>query len=679
MSSLTLEGVRLHGFGGGGTFMIGDGKISWRDRNRSISKEIELSEISTVNKYAYGNRTQFVFVLKTTGQHYRFEGFDKNDLNKLISKIETSIDSSIEDGKFSVEGSTYGNISVSDRVLKMKNSKDGVMFDMTLSHVAQCVMQGNSRKEVEIQFNEFDNNKDEDILHQITLRLPTNKENNAEGVDNANEDEENTENPAEELQRLIMEAAEIRSVTGNVIAEFTKEEGSFVTPRGRYAMQLMPTYMRMQGAQYDYKIMYTDIKKLFLLPKQDGMRCAFVISLEKPIRQGQQKYRHLVLETHRMERTIDINLSEEEIKDKYDGQLDTSMTAQMSNLIAKIFKVVTQTPVYIPKAFKSIRDDDCIKCNYRVNEGFLYPLAKQFIFINKPCIVIEFKDVEIVEFTRNEQSATKTFDIKISVKPEHENGIASETVYDFKGIEKAEYEVLKSFLTTRKDLKIHESESIESMNKKVMNEIDQTMAMDDDDSDDEDFQAGDGDDDDDEDSSDGEGSANSSDNEDEDDNDDDDDDDGANKKAKKAKKEDKKLKKKEKSESKKRKKAKEAADDGKKKKKKRAKKDKDAPKAALSGYMFFANEQRSIIKAEHPEWSLTEITSDMGRRWRELSEDDKVPYQEKNAIDKERYKKEMEVYKAKKAADEAEGTGSADEGSDEAAVSDAEDEEENED
>ena len=39
----------------------------------------------------------------------------------------------------------------------------------------------------------------------------------------------------------------------------------------------------------------------------------------------------------------------------------------------------------------------------------------------------------------------------------------------------------------------------------------------------------------------------------------------------------------------------------------------------------------------------------------------------------------MEVYKAKKAADEAEGTGSADEGSDEAAVSDAEDEEENED
>ena len=677
MSSLTLEGVRLHGLGGGGTFMIGDGKISWRDRNRSILKEIELSEISKVNKYAYGNRTQFVFVIKSTGDHYRFEGFDKNDLNKLISMIETSIDNSIEDGNFSVEGSTYGNISVEDKVLKMTNPKDNVMFDMTLSHVAQCVMQGNSRKEIEIQFNEFDNNKDEDMLHQITLRLPT-KDDNPEGGDDANEDEENAVNPAEELQRLIMEAAEIRSVTGNVITEFTKEEGSFVTPRGRYAMQLMPTYMRMQGAQYDYKIMYTDIKKLFLLPKQDGMRCAFVISLEKPIRQGQQKYRHLVLETHRMERTIDINLSEEEIKEKYDGQLETSMSAQMSNLIAKIFKVVTQTPVYIPKAFKSIRNDDCIKCNYRINEGFLYPLAKQFIFINKPCIVIEFKDVEIVEFTRNEQSATKTFDIKISVKPAHDNGIASETVYDFKGIEKAEYEVLKSFLTTRKDLKIHESESIESMNKKVLNEIDQSMAMDDDDSDDEDFQAGDGedgDDDDDDDDSDGEGSGSDNDGE---GSDSDNGEESAKKKAKKAKKEAKKEKKKEKSEFKKRKKE-EAADDGKKKKKKRAKKDKDAPKGALSGYMFFANEQRSIIKGEHPEWSLTEITSEMGRRWRELTDEDKVPYQEKNAADKERYKKEMEVYKAKKAAEEAEGDGSADEGSDKASGSDDEDEDDNED
>ena len=60
----------------------------------------------------------------------------------------------------------------------------------------------------------------------------------------------------------------------------------------------------MQGAQYAYKIAYSDIDSLFLLPKLDGGRMAFVIALDKPIRQGNQKYQYLVLETHRVEHEI---------------------------------------------------------------------------------------------------------------------------------------------------------------------------------------------------------------------------------------------------------------------------------------------------------------------------------------------------------------------------------------
>jgi hypothetical protein len=50
------------------------------------------------------------------------------------------------------------------------------------------------------------------------------------------------------------------------------------------------------NSKYDYKIQYEDISKLFLLEKPDDRYTAFVISLEKPIRQGQQKYQHLVLQ-----------------------------------------------------------------------------------------------------------------------------------------------------------------------------------------------------------------------------------------------------------------------------------------------------------------------------------------------------------------------------------------------
>jgi hypothetical protein len=61
-----------------------------------------------------------------------------------------------------------------------------------------------------------------------------------------------------------------------------------------YAVTLL--YCIEHISKYDYKIQYEDISKLFLLEKPDDRYTAFVISLEKPIRQGQQKYQHLVLQ-----------------------------------------------------------------------------------------------------------------------------------------------------------------------------------------------------------------------------------------------------------------------------------------------------------------------------------------------------------------------------------------------
>jgi structure-specific recognition protein 1 len=106
----------------------------------------------------------------------------------------------------------------------------------------------------------------------------------------------------------------------------------------------MATSLHMQGAQYSYKIKYEDIQSLFLLPKPDG-RMAFVISLEKPIRQGNQKYQHLIIETHKVETTLSLNLTEEEINEKFPGQLTKEMTAPLSTLFAKVFKVLSQTTV----------------------------------------------------------------------------------------------------------------------------------------------------------------------------------------------------------------------------------------------------------------------------------------------------------------------------------------------
>ncbi len=105
----------------------------------------------------------------------------------------------------------------------------------------------------------------------------------------------------------------------------------------------------MQGAQYAYKIAYNDINSLYLLAKPHGGRpelgrSAIVIALEKPIRQGNQKYQYLVMESHKLNTTIDLNLSNEDIQNEYSG-LSKQLNMPLCNLIAKVMKELSQKKV----------------------------------------------------------------------------------------------------------------------------------------------------------------------------------------------------------------------------------------------------------------------------------------------------------------------------------------------
>jgi hypothetical protein len=125
----------------------------------------------------------------------------------------------------------------------MKSAKTGKqVFDLKLTNVSQCVLPGNNKDEVEIQFHETDTaDREEDMLVQIRLRFP--------GVERGDEDEEDEEEAvetnAQKFQKTIMESGMIRSVTGNVIAEFSQDQGTFVSPRGRYAIQVRCLHLHM--------------------------------------------------------------------------------------------------------------------------------------------------------------------------------------------------------------------------------------------------------------------------------------------------------------------------------------------------------------------------------------------------------------------------------------------------
>ena len=71
---------------------------------------------------------------------------------------------------------------------------------------------------------------------------------------------------------------------------------------------------------------------------------------------------------------------------------------------------------------------------------------------------------------------------------------------------------------------------------------------------------------------------------------------------------------------------------------------KAGPKGARSSYIFFTNAQRPIMMMQFPGMKFTEQGVIMGERWRALTPEEKRPYEEMAAADKERHAKEMREY-----------------------------------
>ncbi|KAL7542926.1 hypothetical protein ACHAXR_012223 [Thalassiosira sp. AJA248-18] len=78
-------------------------------------------------------------------------------------------------------------------------------------------------------------------------------------------------------------------------------------------------------------------------------------------------------------------------------------------------------------------------------------------------------------------------------------------------------------------------------------------------------------------------------------------------------------------------------------------KDPNAPKGKSSAYIYFTCENRNQVKASMPEGTTQkELLTEIGRQWKDLTEEKKEKYVEMANKDKERYDEEMEKYTAAK-------------------------------
>ncbi|KAJ7702589.1 high mobility group box domain-containing protein [Mycena metata] len=95
----------------------------------------------------------------------------------------------------------------------------------------------------------------------------------------------------------------------------------------------------------------------------------------------------------------------------------------------------------------------------------------------------------------------------------------------------------------------------------------------------------------------------------------------------------------------------------------KGKKDPNAPKRALSAYMFFSQDWRERIKTENPDAGFGEVGKLLGAKWKELDDEEKKPYVDQAAKDKTRAEDEKVAYEGGKKSAPASG-GEEDDASD---------------
>lgn len=206
--------------------------------------------------------------------------------------------------------------------------------------------------------------------------------------------------------------------------------------------------MRLRGKTYDYKVQFSAIVNMFLLPRSDEQNVIFVVGLDPPLRQGQTRYPFLVFQFQRNEETeVELNVDDEVYEEKYKDKLKRKYDQATFEVMSQIFRGLTGKKVTVPSAYKSFHEQACIKCNNKANEGSLYLLDKSALFVTKPTIFVPYSDVSSVTLSRvgASLSAGKTFDLTFRSK--------SNTDHQFTSINREEQENLESFFKS-KNIKI---------------------------------------------------------------------------------------------------------------------------------------------------------------------------------------------------------------------------------
>uniref|UniRef100_A0A3B3CQ25 FACT complex subunit SSRP1 n=1 Tax=Oryzias melastigma TaxID=30732 RepID=A0A3B3CQ25_ORYME len=544
----------------------------------------------------------------STGHVYKYDGFRDTDFEKISEFFKANYKMELTEKDMCVKGWNWGTAKFSGPLLSF-DVNDNTAFEIPLSNVSQCAT---GKNEVTLEFHQNDDT--EVSLMEVRFYVPPSQ---------ADERQESVEAFAQN----VLSKADVIQATGDAVCIF--KELQCLTPRGRYDIRIYPTFLHLHGKTFDYKIPYTTVLRLFLLPHKDQRQMFFVISLDPPIKQGQTRYHFLILLFSKEEDiNLTLNMNEDDVERRFEGKLNKNMSGSLYEVVSRVMKALVNRKITVPGNFQGHSGAQCITCSYKASSGLLYPLERGFIYVHKPPVHLRFEEISCVNFARG-TTTTRSFDFEIETKQGNQ--------YTFSSIEREEYGKLFDFVNAKK-LNIKNRGFKEGMKGKNDEYSDSDEDQHDaylermkaegkireegNDSDESDAESGELDSEPGEQQYDSNASASDS----SDEGDDSEDESSKKKKPKKVVKEKK---------------------ERKERKPRKEKKQKDAggPKRPMSAYMLWLNSSRERIKSENPGISITEISKKAGEMWRQLGKDEKEEWETKAGEAKRLYDKAKKEYK----------------------------------
>ncbi|KAG6719788.1 hypothetical protein I3842_03G024400 [Carya illinoinensis] len=621
-----FNNISLGGRGGTnpGQLKIYSGGILWKKQGGGKAIEVDKADIMGVT-WMKVPRTNQLGVRIKDGLFYKFTGFRDQDVTSLTNFFENTCGITPEEKQLSVSGRNWGEVDLNGNTLSfLVGSKQA--FEVSLADVSQTQLQGKNDVILEFHVDDTTGANEKDSLMEISFHIPNS---NTQFVGDENRP------PAQVFREKIMSMADVGA--GGEEAVVTFEGIAILTPRGRYNVELHLSFLRLQGQANDFKIQYSSVVRLFLLPKSNQPHTFVVVTLDPPIRKGQTLYPHIVLQFE-TDYVVDnaLSISEDLLNTKYKDKLEPSYKGLIHEVFTTILRGLSGSKVTKPGKFRSCQDGYAVKSSLKAEDGVLYPLEKSFFFLPKPPTLILHEEIEYVEFERHAAGGSNMhyFDLLIRLKTEQE--------HLFRNIQRNEYHNLFDFISGKglKIMNLGGFQTTDGVARVLQDEEDDAVdphleriknlaGGDESDEEDEDFVI---------DKDDG-GSPTDDSGEEESDASE-----SGDEKEKPGKKESRKETMSSKATSSK-KKSRDGDEDASKKKKQKKKKDPNAPKRAMSGFMFFSQMERENVKKSNPGIVFTEVGRVLGDKWKKMTAEEKEPYEAKARQDQKRYREEISGYK----------------------------------